>query len=159
MRRNAGPWIAWWLVLAALYLVLADNVKPSELVVGAIAAAIGATGAVLVRRSRSSARPRTRWLLASARPLLAVVGDLLPLARVLLARGVLRRGGEGTLVEVRFAATSDAPDDVAYRALTQAFGSLGPNTVVVDVDERRGVLIAHQLHPTADAAARAAPLP
>ena len=61
--------------------------------------------------------------------------------------------------EVRFTATSDEPDDLAYRAVTQALGSLAPNTVVVDVDKARGVLVAHQLHPTPDAAATAAPLP
>src|SRR5215211_4614742 len=137
-------WLLWWLVLAGLYLVLADSVKAPELVVGAVAAAIGATGAVLVGRSGPPVRPRARWLGAAVRPLLGVLGDLRTLARVLVARGVLRRGGEGTLVEVRFTATSDEPDDLARRAVTQALGSLAPNTVVVDVDKARGVLLAHQ---------------
>jgi multisubunit Na+/H+ antiporter MnhE subunit len=153
------PWLAWWLALAGLYLLLADTVDLAELAAGAVAAALGATAATLVRRGRPTARPRARWLAAAVRPLIGVVTDLAPLARVLLVRGILRRPGEGTLVEVAFRATSDEPDDVAHRALTQALGSLAPNTVVVDVDETRGVLVAHQLSPTPDAAARAAPLP
>jgi len=150
------PWLAWWLALAGLYLLLADTVAPPELATGAVAAVLGATAARLVR---PAARPHGRWLATAARRLIGVVADLAPLARVLLVRGILRRAGAGAYVEVAFGATSDAPDDVAHRALTQALGSLGPNTVVVDVDKERGVLVAHQLHPTPDAAATAAPLP
>jgi multisubunit Na+/H+ antiporter MnhE subunit len=142
--------------LAGLYLVLADNVAAPELATGAVAAAAGATGATL---ARPAARLQRCWLISAIRPLVGVLADLAPLARVLLVRGILRRGGESTLVEVKFAATSDEPDDVAYRALTQALGSLAPNTVVVDVDTDRGVPLAHQLSPTPDAPARAAPLP
>jgi multisubunit Na+/H+ antiporter MnhE subunit len=78
---------------------------------------------------------------------------------VLVVRGLLRGGEEGTLVEVRFTATSDEPDDLTHRAVTQALGSLAPNTVVVDVDKARGVLLAHQLSHTPDVAGKAAPLP
>jgi multisubunit Na+/H+ antiporter MnhE subunit len=152
-------WLAWWLALAALYLLLADTVVVPELATGAVAAALGATAAALVRRARPAPRPQARWLGAALRPLLGVIGDLAPLARVLVVRGILRRPGAGALVEVPFRATSDDPDDVAHRALTQALGSLAPNTVVVDIDKERGVLIAHQLSLTSDAASRATPLP
>jgi multisubunit Na+/H+ antiporter MnhE subunit len=153
MRDRVRPWLAWWLVLAALYLVLADTVKAPELAVGAIAAAVGATGAILVGRWSTSGRPHARWLAAAAPQLVGVFGDLAILARVLLTRGVLRRGGEGALVEVPFAG------DDASLAWTQALGSLAPNTVVVDVDEARGIIVAHQLRATPDAASKAAPLP
>jgi multisubunit Na+/H+ antiporter MnhE subunit len=152
-------WLLWWLVLAGLYLVLADSVKAPELAVGAVAAAVGATGAVLVGRSGPPVRLQARWLVAAARALPGVLGDLGTLARVLVVRGVLRRAGEGTLVEVRFAATSDEPGDLAYRGVTQALGSLAPNTIVVDVDKARGVLLAHQLSYTPDVAEKATPLP
>jgi multisubunit Na+/H+ antiporter MnhE subunit len=152
-------WLLWWLVLAGLYLVLADSVKAPELAVGAVAAAIGATGAVLAGSSGPPVRLRARWLPLTVRPLLGVVGDLATLTRVLVVRGLLRGGEEGTLVEVRFTATSDEPDDLTHRAVTQALGSLAPNTVVVDVDKARGVLLAHQLSHTPDVAGKAAPLP
>jgi multisubunit Na+/H+ antiporter MnhE subunit len=159
MRNGLRPWIAWWLALALLYLLLDDSLKLPELAVGAIAAAVGATGATLVARHSPAARPQGRWLIAALRPLLGVFGDLAALASVLVRRGILRHDDAGVLVEVPFRATSDELDDVAYRAWTETLGSLAPNTVVVDVDKTRGILLAHQLHATSDAPARAAPLP
>jgi hypothetical protein len=116
---------------------------------------------VLVRQQRARVlRPRARWLLAAWRPLLGLFKDVVPLVRALAARGVLRRPGSGALVEIAFDA-GDGEDerDAAYRVLTQALGTLAPNTIVVDLDEQRGVLLAHQLVPTSDPRAQAAPLP
>jgi multisubunit Na+/H+ antiporter MnhE subunit len=160
MRRDVLSWLTWWALLAGLYLLLVDSVVGPELATGAVAAAIGATGAVLVRRQRHVVlRPRARWLRGAWRPLAGMVGDLVPLTRVLVARGLLRRGGSGALVEVPFDATSDDPEEAAYRSLTEALGSLAPNTVVVDIDRERGMLLAHQLRPTYRAASSATPLP
>jgi hypothetical protein len=146
----ARAWLSWWVVLAALYLWLADNTVLPELVAGAVAAAIGATGAVLVRSQRRTLlRPRLRWLRGAWRPLLGVFRDLVPLARALAARR------SGALVQ---ASLGGPADDPAYVALTEALGSMGPNTIVVGVDRERGVVLAHQLLPTRDPAAAGAPL-
>jgi multisubunit Na+/H+ antiporter MnhE subunit len=160
MGRLLRVWMTWWALLAAAYLLLADSVAPPELVVGAIAAGVGATGAALVHRERRvRLHGDPRWLWAAGRPLMELVGDVWPLARVLVARGVLRRPGAGVLVEIPFAATSDGPEDTARRAVTEALGTLGPNTIVVRIDTERGLVVAHQLLSTSDAGARAAPLP
>jgi hypothetical protein len=146
-------WLTWWTLLAALYLLLADTVVVPELAVAAVAAAIGATGAVLVRRQQPvRMRPRWRWLRGAWRPLVGMAADVVPLARALG-----RRGG-GRYVEVPFGAVGDGPEDAAYRALTEALGSLAPNTIVVAIDRERGVLIAHQLVPARDPATAAIPL-
>lgn len=158
-RGLAGAWLAWWLVLAALYLLLIDTTLLPELITGAVGAAIGATGAVLVRRQRRLLlRPRAHWLRGAWRPLAGMFGDLVPLVRVLVAHGVLRRPASGRLVEVPYAHTADDGEDAAHRALTQALGSLAPNTVVVDIDTDRGVLLAHQLVARDDARTAATPL-
>jgi multisubunit Na+/H+ antiporter MnhE subunit len=158
--RVAAVWLTWWLVLAALYALLADDPTPPELVTGALAATIGATGAVLVRAQRQTLlRPRARWLRGAWRPVTGLVTDLVPLVRALAGTGIARRRGTSGFVEVPFDAAGDDPEDTAYRAFTEAFGSLAPNTVVVEVDAGRGVLLAHQLRRTADPAADAAPLP
>jgi multisubunit Na+/H+ antiporter MnhE subunit len=138
MRR----WTVWWAILAGLYLLLADTVTWPEPVLGAVAAAIGATAATLVARGVPDTRPPARVAVAAIRPLAGVITDLVPLARVLLTRGVLRRNDEGVLVEVAFPA-----GDMAKRGWAEALGSLAPNSVVVDVDEERGVLTVHQLSP------------
>jgi multisubunit Na+/H+ antiporter MnhE subunit len=155
MGRLLRVWLTWWVLLAALYLLIDDSVLVPELAVGALAAAVGATGATLVHRERRVLlRGDVRWLRALWRPLVGLVTDLWPLARALP-----RRGGSGGLVEIPFDATSDGPKDTARRALTEALGTLAPNTIVVRIDTDRGVVVAHQLVPTDDPAARATPVP
>src|SRR5215218_3607614 len=127
-------WLTWWVILAALYLLIDDSVLVPELAVGAVAAAVGATGATLVHRERRVAlRGDARWLRALGRPLLGLVTDLWPLVRALP-----RRRGAGGFVEIPFDATSDGPRDTARRAATEALGTLGPNTIVVRIDTDRG---------------------
>jgi len=153
-------WLIWWALLAALWLALVDTVVVPELVTGAIAAAIAATGAVLVRGQRQLLlRPRPAWLLRAGRPLLGTVTDLGPLLRALWRRGVRRRDEAGELVELPYAAVEDEPGPAAHRVLTQALGTLAPNTIVVGVDRERRTMLVHQLVPTADPAADAQPLP
>jgi hypothetical protein len=134
------PWLAWWILLAALYGLLADSATAQELAVGAASAAVGATGAVLVRRQRRLLlKPRARWLRSAWKPLLGVFSDLVPLVRALPAR----RGAGFT--EIPFERGADEREDAASRALTEALGSLAPNTIVVALDERRGVALTHRL--------------
>jgi multisubunit Na+/H+ antiporter MnhE subunit len=140
MSGAARAWGAWWVLLAGLYLLLADSIVLPELVVGAFAAAVGATGAVLCRSQRHELlRPRLRWLRAAARPALGIFTDLVPLARTLARRG----GGE--LHRVPLTVPADGGEAAAFVAFTEALGSLAPNTVVVDVDREQGVLLVHRL--------------
>jgi multisubunit Na+/H+ antiporter MnhE subunit len=88
-------------------------------------------------------------------PLRRTVTDLGPLARAL----VRRRDERGALIELPYGAVADTPEAATHRAFTEALGSLAPNTLVVDIDRDRHVLIVHQLVPTADPAAEAKPLP
>jgi multisubunit Na+/H+ antiporter MnhE subunit len=157
--RLLGVWLTWWVILAALYLLIDDSALIPELVVGAFAAAVGATGATLVHRERVVLmRGEARWLRAAGRQLAGLFADLWPLARVLVERGLLRRGAAGATVEIPFDATTDGPRDTARRAATEALGTLAPNTIVVRIDTDRGVVVAHQLLPTDEPARRATPL-
>jgi multisubunit Na+/H+ antiporter MnhE subunit len=127
-------WVTWWIVLAAFYLLLVDNTTTPELVAGAVAAAAGATGAVIVRRQRLYLlHPRPQHFRGTWRPFLRIFPDVLVLARALVTR---RRGD---LHEEPF---EDAEDPTA-RAFAEGFGSLAPNTIVVDIDD--GKLITHRL--------------
>jgi multisubunit Na+/H+ antiporter MnhE subunit len=154
-------WVIWWVLLAALWLALVDTVAVPELVAGAIGAAIAATGAVIVRdQRRLLLRPRLAWIRCAGGPLRRTVTDLGPLARELWWSGVRRRAAHGALVEVPYTAVAvDDPDAATHRVFTEALGSLAPNTLIVDVDRERRVLLVHQLVPTDDPAAEAKPLP
>jgi multisubunit Na+/H+ antiporter MnhE subunit len=150
----ARAWVVWWVLLAALWLALVDTTMLPELVAGAVAAAIAATGAVLVRGQRQVVtRPDPRWLRQAWRPLVRLAADVWPLLAALP-----RRGAGSTLVEVPYAAVSEEPRETAHRVLTQGLGSLGPNTIVVDIDRDRRTMLVHQLVPTPDPAADAQPL-
>src|SRR3954447_24971327 len=84
-------WLIWWALLAALWLALVDTVVAPELVAGAVAAAIAATGAVVVRSQRRLLlRPRAGWVRAALGPLRRVVTDLRPLLAALWRRGIRR---------------------------------------------------------------------
>ena len=158
-RGLAAAWLGWWVVLAALYLLLADNTVLPELITGAVVTTVGATGAVLVRSQRRMLlRPRARWLIEAWRPLLGLFTDLVPLLQVLVTHGILRRPAPSGVVEFPYAHTGDDPTAAAHRAFTQALGSLAPNTVVVDIDQERGLLLAHQLRRGDDVATSARPL-
>lgn len=53
-----GPWLAWWIVSAALWMALVDNQPLPELIAGAVVATLAATAAVLVRPSDRPLRLR-----------------------------------------------------------------------------------------------------
>jgi multisubunit Na+/H+ antiporter MnhE subunit len=153
-------WIVWWALLAALWMALVDTTATPELVTGAAAAAVAATGAVIVRAQRRVLlRPEPSWLLAAWRPAVGTVTDLRPLLQALWRHGIRRRPGGGRLVEVPYAAVGSDPRSTAHRALTQAFGSAAPNSIVVGIDHARRTMLVHELVETADPAAHAQPLP
>jgi hypothetical protein len=160
MLDHVRAWVVWWGLCAGLWLMLVDRIEPSELVLGAGVCTLAAFAATLVRARREVVlRPRPRWLAAAWRPALGMVGDLGPLVRALVARGVLRRDEHGTLVELPFAAVGAGPEETAYRVLTEVLGSTAPNTIVAAVELDRGVLVAHQLVATDDPRRSACPLP
>ncbi len=141
-------WLAWWLICAGLWMWLEDTVVLANLVDGAVAAAVGATGTTLVYAERLVAfDARARWALGLWRPLVQFGSDMRLLASVLV--GALR-GGErapGALRTVRFEPTG-SPGEVSARcALATAVGSFAPNTIVLDVEADKQVMLVHQLVP------------
>jgi multisubunit Na+/H+ antiporter MnhE subunit len=127
-------WLVWWALLTALYVVLVDTRRVQELVAAVVVGALGATASAIVRRDRANVvRPRLRTALRELRAILAWPRDLW------LLTGALVRRPRGRIVEVAF--DGDASD----AAIAVAERSLAPNTVVIDVDEERGVVIYHEL--------------
>jgi hypothetical protein len=146
-RRGAvRAWLASWALLTALYVALTDSRRPEELVAAAIVGALGATAAALVRHEREVVlRPRPGDVAGELRTILSWPRDL-----ALLATALVRRP-PGKVVEMPFEATGSDPRDAGRRALAVAGRSLAPNTIVIAIDEERGVLQAHQLVPDEDA--------
>ncbi|HKN94900.1 MAG TPA: Na+/H+ antiporter subunit E [Thermoleophilaceae bacterium] len=144
---------AWWIALAALWLLLVDNVKFPELMTGAAAALIGSVAAEVVH-SQSLVRLRVKpsWARYAWRPLVRVFPETGRVLLVLLRQLVLRRPAHGEFRVVPFRpGRPDGGHDMTRRALAKAAGSFAPNTYVVGVDDEREVMLVHQLEPSDDA--------
>jgi multisubunit Na+/H+ antiporter MnhE subunit len=139
-------WVAWWAALAAAWLLLVDTLQWQELVVGAAAAALSATVAVVAhRRGYIRFWPRLSW--GRHIPVLVwdVVNDCGLLAGALWRRVIRRQPVNGTLVRVPFHHGGDIGRDGARRALVNFAVSLTPNSYVVDIDPEADSLLVHQL--------------
>jgi hypothetical protein len=139
-RGARRAWLCWWVLLTALYVALTDTRRPQELGAAVVIGALGAVAATLVRARREVVlRPRPRDLLAIWDGVRRWPRDLVLLIRALAARE------PGRVVEVPFAATGEDPRSAARRALAVAGGSLAPNSIVIEIDAERGVLVRHEL--------------
>jgi len=149
LARRTFAWIAAWVFAAALYLLLIDITDLPELLVGAGAAVLAATGTELAREQGVvGERIRVRWLARLHRPLVKVPRDV-TLVVLAALRGLVRREPRvGCFRAVRFRGELDERHETGRRALAESFGSFAPNTIIVGVDSERGMILAHQLHRT-----------
>lgn len=149
--RRVIAWLLGWCMAAAFYLLLIDITDLPELLVGAGAAALAATGLELAREQGIVAESiRVRWLLHVPRVVLRVPADIAVVSLAAL-RAIFDRGGvRGSFRSVPFACGEQQELETGRRALAEALGSLAPNTFVVGIDVDRELIIAHQLRPTSD---------
>jgi hypothetical protein len=147
--RRLGAWSLVWLFAGALYLLLIDITDVPELIVGAGAAALAATGFELAREQRTAGglRGRLRWLRRAHRPLLIVPRDVATLSALAVRQLVRPRKVNGEFRAVPFACGDDARLETGRAALAESLGSFAPNTIVVGVDAERELLLGHQLRP------------
>ncbi len=147
--RRAFAWGVGWAFAAALYLLLIDITSLPELIVGAGAAVLAATGVELAREQGVVGESvRLRWLARMHRPLLKVPGDIAFVTVMALRQLVKREAHAGRFRAVRFACGEEDQHESGRRALAEAAGSFAPNTFVVGIDSDRELILAHQLRPT-----------
>ena len=145
-RARIVVWLAWFVVLNALWLVFIAAWVPAEEVLGLVAAAISATAAEAVReQGLARFRMRARWLLhLRGLPWRALVESVQVLW--ILARHVLRRAPvQGRFSVVPVALPNDPREQAAKRALLTAAESFAPNAYVLTIDTREGVMLTHEL--------------
>ena len=141
-------WLGWWVALAAMWLLLVDTLRPDELGVGALAAAIAATVAATVhRRGYIRFSPRAVWLLEAPYVVAGVLVDCVLLFSALWRRTVRREDVRGVTIRVPFHHGGDSGLDGARRALVNFAVSLTPNSYVVDIDPEGDSLLVHRLVP------------
>jgi multisubunit Na+/H+ antiporter MnhE subunit len=145
-RGRITAWLAWFLALNVLWLVLISAWVAEEEILGLFAAALAATAAEAVReQGLAGFRVRGRWLWrARVLPWRAVreTGVVLAaLARQLTGHGPVR----GRFRVVPVALPTDAHEQAAKRALITAAESFAPNAYVLAIDNRAGLMLVHEL--------------
>lgn len=155
LAGRVGSWLAWWVLLMAIWIILDWSLDVAELWVGAGVAAAGAVAAELVgHQTGSHFRARIKWLI----PLLRLPGQVIcdtvivfaALGRLLI-RGQQPASG---FVEVPKAWGDESPVGVSRRVLLVGGTSVAPNTVVLGMDRERDVMVVHHLVLPAQRAAR-----
>jgi multisubunit Na+/H+ antiporter MnhE subunit len=153
LARAAGIALATWIALAAVWMLLVDNESLPELLVGAGAVCMATVGSELVRAQRiAQVRFPATALLRLWRPLARVPLDVGIVLWTLVRQLVERKRERGSLRALRFRASADTAGDNGRRALAELAGSLAPNTIVIGIDRRRNLILAHQLERRGDAA-------
>ena len=152
LLNQAVFWAISWVLLTGLYILLVlDSVDIAELVMGAIAAAFGATAAAVVRSQRLVVfRPQLRWALGLWRLPLQAVRDTGVLVAALGRRLILRQPVDGSFRAVRFRDAGEDAEAAARRAIAKGVASFAPNTYVLDIDREHELILVHQLVPRPD---------
>jgi hypothetical protein len=148
MRGRVGTWLAWWVVLMSLWMILDGSAAPDEVLAGAGAAALGALFAQWVSaRAGLAFRIRARWLVPAARLPWEVVRDTGIVFAALWRRVIRGEQPASRLREqpARYGGT-DA-ESMARRVLLVAGRSVAPNVFAVDLEPGRDVLVVHELVP------------
>lgn len=150
MSYPVRHWVAWWVSLLGLYLLLVGKLTWPESVAGALAAALGATGATAAALAgHLHFRPHLRWLRQVAGLPWRVLADCGIVAAALWRAAVRRRPVKGEFRTIPFDPGDESGASAARRALVAAGVSVAPNTFVVVVDREHRVLLVHQLVPSA----------
>lgn len=142
--RSAAPWLAWWLTLFWLWLLLAGAWNSQEWVAAAAAATAGAVLAEVARRRTGfAARLPLRAFADLPHLVLGVFVDFGVLVWALVASVARRR-----VVRGRFRVRAlPAGGDVGLRAWIEVAASYSPNAYVADIDREEGVVLLHDLVP------------
>ncbi len=148
--RRAAAWAAGWTFAGALYLLLIDTTSLPELIVGAGAAALAATGFELARQQQTVAglSARLRWMGRLHRPLLTAPADIAAVSLLAFRQLIRPKQVNGTFRAVPFRCGPEHDVETGRRALAEAFGSFAPNTIIVGVDVDRDLILGHQLRHT-----------
>jgi multisubunit Na+/H+ antiporter MnhE subunit len=135
------------LIGGAFYLLLIDTVSTPELYAGLAAVLLAAAGFEVSREiGLAEATFAPSWLGRAWRVLVRVPLHIVLVSWTAVAQLLAPRGVRGRFRAVPFRAGGEDPRNVGRRALSEALGSLAPNTIVVGIDPDENLLLVHQLH-------------
>ena len=149
MLRSVAVWLCWWAFLFVVWLLLVLTQATAEVVAGAVVAAIGATAAEVVRRSRFVELLPRGLLPAPPGATRGPRGVRLLVARRSRSWRQLRRPtGQRRCVSGDRRSTPERTTTrraATRRALYVALISLTPNTYVIGIDREHNNMLVHEL--------------
>ena len=146
--RHVAAWVAWWIALFFLWLLLVGEWNHEELAAAAIAATVAASIAELARnRTSFGVRLPLRALADVPEVLLMVLVDFGIVAWALVETVSGRRTVRGELVSRRLDGGSADARGVGPRAWTALAASYSPNAYVIDIEPETAVVLLHDLVP------------
>ncbi|HTX27078.1 MAG TPA: hypothetical protein VME19_08690 [Streptosporangiaceae bacterium] len=141
-----GAWLAWWVLLLSLWVMLDDSLAADELLAGAGAAAIAALVAeVATYQAAARFRMRIRWLLPALRLPGQVAGDMVTVYAALWRRLVRGEQPDSAFVAERVRYGDDTPAGVTRRVLLIGGRSIAPNAFALGIDRGSETMVLHQL--------------
>ena len=151
LLRRVTAWSTAWIFAGAVYLLLIDTTSLPELLVGAGAATLAATGFELVREQHIAGETiRLVWLRRVYWPFVKVGSDIALVSFAALRQTIRREAHCGEFRAVRFACGEVEQLESGRRSLAEGLGSFAPNTVIIGIDGDRELILAHQLRRTGD---------
>lgn len=154
-RRRRSPargrvlaFLAWWVLVMSLWVMIDDSLQFDELLAGAGASVLAALAAEgVTSQAAAEFQLGLRWPLAAEMLRLPwqVVRDTITVFGA-LARAIRHRTPlEGEFAELPVEYGDDTPAGETRRMLLTGARSLAPNMFVVGLDPARDVMVVHQL--------------
>jgi multisubunit Na+/H+ antiporter MnhE subunit len=141
-----GAWLAWWVLLTSLWVMLDDSLATDELLAGAGAAAIAALVAELATyQAATRFRMRIRWLAPALRLPGQVGADLVTVYAALWRRLIRGEQPNSAFVTERVRFGDDTPAGVTRRVLLIGGRSIAPNAFALGIDRGSETMVLHQL--------------
>jgi hypothetical protein len=142
--KHVVAWVAWWLALFWLWMLLSGDWNQIEWIAAACAAAVAATIAEIAR-SRAAVAPRVplRWVGRAWTVPHQTVVDFGIITWALVRSLVRRRVVRGEFRAHPF----PAGEGPGVRAWAVWAGQFSPNAYVVEVDAERDLVLVHDLVP------------
>lgn len=143
--RRSSSFVIAGLIGGAFYFLLIDITGLPELyTLAGVTVACGVTGA-LAREQGLEVQILPWWLLGSWRLLYQIPQDIAIVCWEALVQLLAPRQVRGEFRAHRFDTTEASAQARGRRALVESVGSVAPNTIVIGIDDERGLLLVHQL--------------
>ncbi|MFB3917111.1 MAG: hypothetical protein ACE14M_10305 [Terriglobales bacterium] len=141
-------WLANWAIFLGLWFLYTNTPKLPELLAGAGAAALAATGSAIVQGQHFARfAPKPKWLaLFLTEPWYVITGSKAIVWAMF--KKLAGKGSEAQLKAVAFQAGGEDPESAARRALAIALTTIPPNFVVIGIDKQQNTMLIHQVAPS-----------